>query len=117
MWFVLRAYDLTLWIVRKVEKFPRSFRFSIGERLIARSLDVLETLVEAAYAADKRNLPEHAGRRVNSLRYLLRLSGDLACSRATPASLRRASWKRSAGWWAAGARRGRFAGQRSRGKD
>jgi hypothetical protein len=66
-----------LWIVRKVEKFPRSFRFSIGERLIARSLDVLETLVEAASASDKRNLLEPAGHRVNSLRYLLRLSGDL----------------------------------------
>jgi hypothetical protein len=106
-----------LWIVRKVEKFPRSFRFSIGERLIARSLDVLETFVEAAYAADKRNLPEHAGRRVNSLRYLLRLSGDLGLLSGDSREFTAASWKRSAGWWAAGARRGRFAGQRSRGKD
>jgi hypothetical protein len=63
---VLRAYDLALWIVRKVEKFPRSFRFSIGERLIARSLDVLETLVEAASASDKRNLLEPAAGRGRS---------------------------------------------------
>jgi hypothetical protein len=71
------AYDLTLWLVRKVEKFPRSFRFTVGDRVTARSLDLLETLVEAAYSSDKGALLEKANRGVNSLRYLLRLSVDL----------------------------------------
>ncbi len=74
---VLRAYDLSLWIVQKAEKFPRSFRFSVGDRLVARSLDLLEDLVEAAYATAKRVPLERAAYRVNSLRYLLRLAGDL----------------------------------------
>jgi hypothetical protein len=74
---VLRAYELALWVTRKAEKFPRTFRTTIGDRLVARSLDVMESLVEAAYASDKRVLLEQASRRVNSLRYLLRLAGDL----------------------------------------
>jgi hypothetical protein len=72
-----QAYDLTLWLVRKVEKFPRSFRFSVGDRVIARSLDLLETLVEAAYSADKRALLDRANRSVSGLRYMLRLAVDL----------------------------------------
>ena len=47
---------MTLWLVRKVEKFPRSFRFSVGDGVIARSLDLLEALVDAAYSAGKRGL-------------------------------------------------------------
>lgn len=74
---VQQAYDLTLWLVRKVEKFPRSFRFSVGDRVIARSLDLLEALVEAAYSADKRGLLDRANRSVSGLRYLLRLAVDL----------------------------------------
>ena len=74
---VQRAYDLALWLIQKVEKFPRSFRFSIGDRLIARALDVLETLVVCAYSTDKRLLLEQANRSVNSLRYLLRMGVDL----------------------------------------
>jgi len=29
-----KTYDLVLWIVQKVEKFPKSYRFSVGQRLI-----------------------------------------------------------------------------------
>ena len=39
-----------------VEKFPRSYRFTIGERLSSRGLDLLLCLVEASYRDDKREL-------------------------------------------------------------
>jgi hypothetical protein len=74
---VQRAYDLALWLVRKVEKFPRSFRFNVGDRLSARALDMLEALVESVYSTDKSRALEQANRRVNSLRFLLRLAADL----------------------------------------
>ena len=74
---VQRAYDLALWLIRKVEKFPRSFRFSVGDRVVARALDVLEALAEAAYSADKSALLDRANRGVNSLRLLLRLTVEL----------------------------------------
>ena len=46
---VQKAYDWTLWILPKVEKFPQSYRFSVGQNLIASSLDLLMNLVDATY--------------------------------------------------------------------
>ena len=46
---VQRAYDWNLWILPKVEKFPKSYRFSIGQNLISTSLDLLMNLVDATY--------------------------------------------------------------------
>ncbi len=74
---VQKAYDLTLWLLPKVEKFPRSFRFSVGERIVAAALDLLLLLVDASYARQKDTLLVDANRRVNALRFLLRLSNDL----------------------------------------
>jgi hypothetical protein len=74
---VQRTYDLAIWLIAKVEKFPRSLRFSLGERLIGRSLDLLEALASAAYAKDKMALLERANLSVTSLRFLLRMSFDL----------------------------------------
>lgn len=74
---VTKAYDLALWLLPKVEKFPRSFRFSIGDRIVSGALDLLLSLVDAAYATAKAPALEAASRSVNGLRYLLRLSKDL----------------------------------------
>jgi hypothetical protein len=48
------AYDLALWIIQKVEKFSKSYRFSVEQRLMDGALDLLLLLVEAAYRKDKR---------------------------------------------------------------
>ena len=50
---VQKAYDWNLWILPKVEKFPRSYRFTVGENLVTASLDLMNNLVDASYA--KRN--------------------------------------------------------------
>jgi hypothetical protein len=44
---VQKAYEWNLWILPKVEKFPRSYRFSIGQNLVETSLDLLMHLVDA----------------------------------------------------------------------
>ena len=72
-----KVYDFTLWLLPKVEQFPRSYRFTVGERVVATVLDLLVLLVEAAYATEKLPTIENAGRRANVLRYLLRLRKDL----------------------------------------
>jgi hypothetical protein len=72
-----KAYDFVLWLVPKVEKFPRSYRFSVGDRLVSYDLDLLLVLVEAAYTANKAVLLLQANNKVNALRYLLRLAKDL----------------------------------------
>ena len=48
-----KAYDLTLWIIQKVEKFPRAHRFTVGDRLVQEALDLLLLLVEAAYRTER----------------------------------------------------------------
>ncbi len=72
-----KAYDFVLWLLPKVEKFSRSFRFSVGDRLVSQGLDLLLLLVEAAYSKDKAGLLRDANSKANALRYLLRLSKDL----------------------------------------
>ena len=68
---VAKAYDFVLWLVQKVENFPKSHRFTIGERLVANGLDLLTLLVEASYTRQKRELLETASRKVNATRMLL----------------------------------------------
>jgi hypothetical protein len=72
-----KAYDFVLWLVPKVEKFSRSYRFTIGDRLTADGLDLLTLIVEAAYARKNERLLDQANRKVNGTRYLLRLCKDL----------------------------------------
>jgi len=74
---VVKTYDLVLWLLPKVEKFTRSFRFTVGDRIANLALDLLLLLVEAAYSTDKADLLERASRRTNGLRYMLRLAKDL----------------------------------------
>jgi len=74
---VAKTYDFILWLLPKVEGFPRSYKFTVGDRLSASGLDVLMLLVEAAYSAKKEDLLTEAIRKINATRYLLRLAKDL----------------------------------------
>ena len=42
---VIKAYDIVLWIVNHVGKFPRSHRFVLGNRIENKMLTVLELQV------------------------------------------------------------------------
>ncbi len=46
----VKWYDLTRWILEKVDSFPKSQRFVFGTRLAEHTIDVLETLVKASYS-------------------------------------------------------------------
>ena len=48
-----KAYDFSKWLIEKVENFPRSYRFSVGDRLVSGAIDLLLRLVDATYARDK----------------------------------------------------------------
>ncbi|MDX1984579.1 MAG: diversity-generating retroelement protein Avd [Bryobacteraceae bacterium] len=72
-----KAYDLVLWLYPKVERFPRSYRMSLGRELTTNGLELLMSLVQSAYASDKAGLLQKAGLKANTLRYLLRLAKDL----------------------------------------
>ena len=74
---VTKAYDLVIWLLPKVERFPRSYRISVGDRLVSSGLDLLTSLVQASYANDKAGLLQGASLQANTVRYLLRLAKDL----------------------------------------
>jgi len=72
-----KAYDFCLWMIQKVENFPRSFRFSVGDRLVATALDIQLRLVDAAYARHKAPILTEVNGMLNRLRYLVRIAKDL----------------------------------------
>ena len=42
-------YQFILWLVPTLERFPRSQKFLLGDRIQNTALDVLESLIEATY--------------------------------------------------------------------
>ncbi len=74
---VTKLYDYLLWLVPKLEKFPRQQKFLIGDRLETLLLDILDLLVEAAYTRNKAALLQRANIKLEQLRYLIRLAKDL----------------------------------------
>ena len=45
---------LLLWLIPTLEKFPRSQRFLLGDRIETAALDCLERLIEATYTRERR---------------------------------------------------------------
>jgi hypothetical protein len=74
---VTKAYDIVLWIVNHVGKFPRSHRFILGDRIETRMLTVLELLIRATYSREKKTYLDQANVELQVLRLLIRLGKDL----------------------------------------
>jgi len=74
---ITKLYDLLLWMIPKLVKFPRSQKFVIGDRIENMMLDILELLIEAAYSKNKHKVLKTANLKLEQLRYLVRLSKDL----------------------------------------
>lgn len=71
---VQACHELLLWLIPLLDRFPRSRRFTLGERLEARLLSVVERLVEAAYSRDKRTSLARANLDLEMVRHLWRLA-------------------------------------------
>jgi len=76
---VQRAYEAALWLIPKAGRIGRAHRFTIGDRLVNHSIDLVELLASAAYAspAQRGGLLERANQKLNGMRYVLRLARDL----------------------------------------
>ncbi|MEM9355831.1 MAG: diversity-generating retroelement protein Avd [Pseudomonadota bacterium] len=66
-----------LWLIPTVEKFPRSQKFLLGDRIQSTALDVLEALIEATYSRDRKAHLSHANLGVEKLRHFVRLAMEL----------------------------------------
>ena len=67
------CHELLAWLIPLLDQFPRTRRFTLGERLESGLLFVLENLVDAAYSRDKRDALARANRRLAVVRHLWRL--------------------------------------------
>ena len=74
---VERAYQFLLWLIPTLDKFPRSQKFLLGDRIHALALDVLEGLIEATYTRERREILARVNLRLEKLRFLFRLAKDL----------------------------------------
>ena len=70
-------YRFLLWVTPAVEKFPRSQKFLLGDRIQCTALDVLEALIEATYMKQRAGHLARANLGIEKLRFLFRLAKDL----------------------------------------
>jgi hypothetical protein len=70
-------YQFLRWLVPTIEKFPRSQKFLLGDRIQTTALDVLEFLVEATYSRDRKGHLGRANLGIEKLRFFFRLATDL----------------------------------------
>ncbi len=74
---VQKCYDLLLYLLQRIEKFPRGQRFTVGDRLAGAAMEALENLVSAAYSKEKREFLDQANLALHRVRFLVRLAKDL----------------------------------------
>lgn len=72
-----KCYQFLLWLVPTVEKFPKSQKFLLGDRIQNLALDVQESLIEATYSKNPAAHLNDANLRLEKLRFLFRLALDL----------------------------------------
>ena len=71
-----RFYSLTGWLLDRVEKYPKSARFTFGQRICDTAIGVIEAIVRAAYGRRRKENLDAANTDIEVLRVLLRLSKD-----------------------------------------
>ncbi len=65
------------WLVPTLERFPRSQRFALGDRVQALAQELLELLIEANYTRERRPHLRRANLVLEKLRYFVRLCVEL----------------------------------------
>ena len=79
MLVIEKMYDLVVWSCQHVAKFPRSYRFSLGDRLERRLYECLELLLKAKFARERLPLLHEVNLELELLRFQFRLAKDLKC--------------------------------------
>ena len=101
---ISETYDLALWSLRHIERFPRAHRFGLGARLEATLHLLLNLLIAAKYRHDKLPTLDEANLVVEQLRYQLRFARELrllsidshhhACERTDRIGRELGGWRR-----------------------
>jgi hypothetical protein len=70
-------FQFLMWLVPAIERFPRSQKFLLGDRIQTTALDVLECLIEATYTRDRKGQLARANLGIEKLRFFFRLAVEL----------------------------------------
>ena len=76
---IQRAYDLIMWLLDRIESFPKTYRIPLGDRMQNTVYTILDLLIEAKYSRGREKLA--ALRRANVLLERLRFQGRIACDK------------------------------------
>ena len=74
---IAETYDLLKWLMPVISKFPKDKRYTLGNRIENKLLDILELLLEANYSRIKLETLKKTNLELESFRFLIRLSHDL----------------------------------------
>src|SRR3989338_11021246 len=72
-----KTYELLLWIIPQLEKFPKSQKYLLGDRIETLILDIMDLIIQAVYTKNKTAFLREANLKIEKLRYLIRLVLDL----------------------------------------
>jgi hypothetical protein len=76
MVIISKTYDFILDITERVRKFPREYKFVLGERILENIYNILDEMIMAVYQKDKINLLKKINIRIEQLRFQIRLAKD-----------------------------------------
>jgi hypothetical protein len=73
---IQKTYDLIKWYVPILERMPKKYKFTLGERMNVEMYDFLEGLILARYGNEKLKQLELLNAKLDILRYQTRLMFD-----------------------------------------
>ena len=76
---IARTYEFVIWTCQHIAKFPRSYRFTLGEQLELRLYRILEDLLRAKYSKERMAILQAVNMELELLRFQFRLAKDLQC--------------------------------------
>tara|TARA_R110002111_G_scaffold260867_1_gene332902 strand:- start:7775 stop:8131 length:357 start_codon:yes stop_codon:yes gene_type:complete len=75
---LIRAwYEMTIWLIPKIQKFPRDLRFVLGEKIEQLLFGILDLLIQAKYTRQRTSLLDTVNVELEKLRFHLRIAHDL----------------------------------------
>ncbi len=74
---VVKTYQLSVWYIKRIEKFPKSHKFTLGEKIQNEMIELLMLYTQAIYSKNKKEFLIQANLSIEKLRILTRLLNDL----------------------------------------
>jgi hypothetical protein len=75
----VKTYDLMVWLIPALTKFPKDQRFRLAARLEQSLFAFYETILSAARSKDRRPILMRADLELERLRLYLRLAQEVKC--------------------------------------